>query len=376
MSDGMNINTGYGNQTKGICKGLSDEYEVFNLNFQYHGQPINLDGVTILPNGYHPWGEDILPKHLENIKPDLVITLLDMFRAPYLKNFNFHKYGTKWLAYYPLDASPTPLGSEGVFEHADHLVAMAKYGQQLLKEEKGIESDRIWHGTDTEVYKPEDIKKEGLMENKFIVGSVFRNCARKNPSALLTAFYKFAKDKDDVMLYCHTDPSDKQGFNIGAYGQRLGLLKPDPTKCKIIFTNFHSVFFSLSDSALARIYNTFDFHTLSTTGEGFGIPIIESMACGKPNVLTDYTTTEELIGEDKGLKVKCGFYPTQCVHLTERAWININDMRDKFQMMYDLNHNGGIKQVYQQKCRDYAVENFDWKKVIVPQWKRLIGKII
>ena len=34
---------------------------------------------------------------------------------------------------------------------------------------------------------------------------------------------------------------------------------------------------------------------LSTSGEGFGIPIIEAMACEVPVLATDYTTTQELV---------------------------------------------------------------------------------
>jgi glycosyltransferase involved in cell wall biosynthesis len=47
-----------------------------------------------------------------------------------------------------------------------------------------------------------------------------------------------------------------------------------------------------------KVYNVMDVFMLSTSGEGFGIPILEAMACEVPCVVTDYTTTYELLQED------------------------------------------------------------------------------
>ncbi len=55
-----------------------------------------------------------------------------------------------------------------------------------------------------------------------------------------------------------------------------------------------------------QVYNAMDCFFLTTSGEGFGIPTIEAAACGIPSVVTDYTTTNELLVEDGqcGLPVK------------------------------------------------------------------------
>lgn len=55
---------------------------------------------------------------------------------------------------------------------------------------------------------------------------------------------------------------------------------------------------SLSDEELRQIYIQADVHCMPSTGEGFGIPIIEAARCGTPNVLSPLPVFSELIGED------------------------------------------------------------------------------
>jgi glycosyltransferase involved in cell wall biosynthesis len=45
----------------------------------------------------------------------------------------------------------------------------------------------------------------------------------------------------------------------------------------------------LADEQVNRLYNLCDVTVLPSTGEGFGLPIIESLAAGVPVVATDYS---------------------------------------------------------------------------------------
>jgi len=49
------------------------------------------------------------------------------------------------------------------------------------------------------------------------------------------------------------------------------------------------------DATLATVYNAFDVFALPTMGEGFGLPILESQACGVPAVVTDCSACTELV---------------------------------------------------------------------------------
>jgi len=66
---------------------------------------------------------------------------------------------------------------------------------------------------------------------------------------------------------------------------------------RVIYTGM-KYFKGVQHREMNEIYNLMDVFFLSTSGEGFGIPTIEAAACGVPSVVTDYTTTHELLIED------------------------------------------------------------------------------
>lgn len=55
---------------------------------------------------------------------------------------------------------------------------------------------------------------------------------------------------------------------------------------------------SLSDAELREAYRRADIHCMPSTGEGFGIPVIEAASMGIPNVLSPIEVFRELMGED------------------------------------------------------------------------------
>jgi glycosyltransferase involved in cell wall biosynthesis len=54
----------------------------------------------------------------------------------------------------------------------------------------------------------------------------------------------------------------------------------------------------LTDEELMRLYLTADAHCMPSTGEGFGIPVIEAARCEVPNILSALPVFVELMGED------------------------------------------------------------------------------
>jgi len=113
-----------------------------------------------------------------------------------------------------------------------------------------------------------------------------------NQVNLLKSFKIFCKDKPNAVLLLHTDPDDQaQVFSMNNMIKRLQLNN------RVIFTGatFHN---PASYDKMREIYNLMDVFFLTTSGEGFGIPIIEAMSCKVPCVVTDYTTTQELLIED------------------------------------------------------------------------------
>ena len=140
------------------------------------------------------------------------------------------------------------------------------------------------------------------------------------PDRLIKSFAMFAKTHPDAVLFMHTDP-----FDVASPIDMLQLINRYKLQNRVVFTGM-SFYNGFDYKTMNEIYNAMDVFYLTTSGEGFGVPIIEAMACGVPPVVTDYTTTQELLVED-GL---CGIPVKLAAELTgswnvERAIMDDND---------------------------------------------------
>ena len=119
-----------------------------------------------------------------------------------------------------------------------------------------------------------------------------------------------------------------------------------------------------TEKEMGDLYNLFDVFALCTSGEGFGIPTIEAMACEIPVVATDFTTTKEIVLDNKaGIAAKVaetiiGTYNVQ------RAIADKKDFADKLQIMFD---DENMRKEFGRNGRKAVVEKYSWK-VVMPRW--------
>jgi len=254
---------------------------------------------------------------------------------------------------------------------------MSKFAQLQIKKAHDIDSTYIPHAFDPKLFFPlnedkklEIRKKWGLL-NKFIVGVVARNQGRKMLDRTVKAFAIFCKDRPDAILLMHTDPNDgAQIFNLMTLINRLKIQN------RVVFTGatFHNAF---TYTQMNEVYNVMDVFLLTTSGEGFGVPIIEAMAVGIPQIVTDYTTTKELVIDDikTGVAVSLvGTKETPHPHTdeilngtmtgtwaVERGIMDLNDCVDKLNYFYE-----GKKTQLIKNCIEKA-KGYTWK-AIMPLW--------
>lgn len=344
-------------------------------------------------------GRDISDFHLRREKPDIYFELLDMWMANWVLEKDFTP--AKFISYIPLDGFPIPDGCHRHILKADIPVAMSMYGKRMIEEATfpndigGPDirlADRLTrpveyipHGVDTKVYRPlsrEEIEAEKVrsgIAGRFVVGMVARNQPRKSHERLFKAFAKFQKGKPNVALWLHCDPKDQQGFDLVSMARKWGI---SPFYSKI--PNFK---WGTTDALLNQIYNLFDVHLLSTTGEGFGLPIIEAMAAGVPNILVDYTTAREFMTDqptspdwpdaysefrrDIEITSRGILAPvdtTVCgVYNVERAIPSVNGLVDAMEFAY---HNPNDLKQMGRNARKAAQEQYDWD-ILVKRWEKL-----
>ncbi|MGF7047891.1 glycosyltransferase involved in cell wall biosynthesis [Paenibacillus sp. DS2015] len=143
------------------------------------------------------------------------------------------------------------------------------------------------HGVNTSMYSPAN-KPIHLREanGKFAFVSVFGFQHRKNPEALLRAYWEEFSAADHVVLVIKTNGyaayENEQWIRnkIQRYKVRLGIRKQT---APIILTARH-----LNAQQLKGIYTRGQAFVLPTRGEGVGLPFLESLASGTPVIATGW----------------------------------------------------------------------------------------
>lgn len=121
-----------------------------------------------------------------------------------------------------------------------------------------------------------------------------------------------------------------------------------------------------------EIYNIMDVFLLLTTGEGFGIPIIEAMACEIPVLTTNYTTGPEIVEENMaGELVNVSDEILGGWHV-DRAIPDIKDAAEKIIKFYN---NPELRKEYGKNGRAAVLNYYSWDK-ISKKWDRVLRGLI
>lgn len=311
--DNAYVSTGYGTTWTNLLKRftkIKPDWEFYHLGWQDRGRErMTVDGFIHLPAGKLDKGLDKAFEYIMKIQPDYFVTMADVgIQAAYIDIvFKAKQMGWKgkWIAWTPIDSYSWAVGWDEIFDGPDINLAMANFGAERMKANNVQNIRVIPLGVDTKKYKPlenrEKLRETYNFKDKFVVGFLGRNQKRKMVDRLIMAFAQFSKGKDDVSLLLHTDlvPPDCPGWDLRTLFHRVSK-DYDPeflSKKKINMSKKNMdicVRQSMAPDKIVEIYNLMDVFFYPTGGEGFGMPGIESQACGVPLIMTDATTGPEL----------------------------------------------------------------------------------
>jgi glycosyltransferase involved in cell wall biosynthesis len=184
----------------------------------------------------------------------------------------------------------------------------------------GIEGERLVLlplGVDREVFRPEGPSVQLATRASFRILFVGGTIWRKGADLLLNAFLRAFGPGDDVCLIVKDvgAKTSYQGQNFGG-GFRALVGRADAPEV-------HYLDETLDDVMLAALYRTVDVVVHPYRGEGFGLPMLEAMACGTPVIATDGGAADDFIDDTVGIRVASTRVPvpsSQLEPMVGEAW--------------------------------------------------------
>jgi len=293
--------TGFATVTHAILDYICKFAEVHVLGINYQGDPHDYK-YPIYPAmiGGDVYGINRLPELLARIQPDIVCVLNDPWIVKEYVDI-IKSTPAKAVCYVPVDSPNMRSEFAEALNKFDTVIGYTQFAiDELRKSGMTANSVIIPHGVDRKLFSPvnkvEARSKLGMNPDWFVVGCTNRNQPRKRLDLAVKYFAEFAKDKsDNVKFYYHGGLKD-QGWDIiqlakyyGIGDDRLIITSPNITAGK-----------GIPREMMKFMYSSHDVHISTTLGEGFGLTQAESMACGVPQIVPQWSALDEWCRFDDG----------------------------------------------------------------------------
>jgi len=283
-----------------------------------------------------------------------------------------------WVPYTPVDAPLDEYTTEinQPLQTAKAIITFSKFGKQQV--EKVVKDKRvymIYHGIDTKLFTPlsdENEKKKlrqmlGLPPDDFIFGFVGVNESdRKDIPGLLKAFSIFLANNKDakatLIVWSGTKPAPGKSYDLVRLARRYGI------ENKVMFPTDPDYSMVYTYDFMPNIYHVMDWYVTASSGEGFGIPIAEAMACGIPVIAPNNSSQTELVIDEphtpRGILVNPSWVRPSLWTPThqEYSFVDPHELADAMAKAYNINDER-----YSKNARAFVEEVLSWEKII-QQW--------
>lgn len=376
--------TGYGTQTNEIVPRLAaDGHKVAIMaNYGFAGSTMEWrPGIPVMSQGLDAYSNDITPAQIGNWinqttedGPGLGISLYDVwvYKSPQWDEIPM----ASWT---PVDHSVVPEEVTAWFKRkgaGKWAIAMSRFGEHELLE-AGVERERLFyapHSIDLNIFKPtpSNIRSDlNIPADAHLTMCPQANKGltpiRKAWPELLLAWAQFANRHQDAYLYLHTEYF---GLANGVKLERLLRAVNAPLDRVRIVPQF-AYRQGLDQTVLAKCYTAADVMLQPSKGEGFGIPTIESQACGTPVIVTNWTAMPELVGA--GWKV--GGQP-EWDELQTGWWMtpNVEEILDALEQSYALKGDTEKAKAASEAGVAFA-SNYSTDKIYAEHWQPILKTI-
>lgn len=298
--------SGYGTQCKFMALALKElGHEVAVSCYAGVHEEREWNGIQLLSTGGKMYGNRVIAGNYRRWDADCLITLMDLFtlETPQFRDLVVFP----WV---PVDVKPLgPLNRqwlEAVGKIADlHPIAMSEHAREMMAE-ANIQSVVVPMATN---YRPSELARatwrhtHNIPPDAFLIAKVGVNDEdnRKTFTVTELAFAELLRrnrnDSLNLGLYLHCEPQVKGSPNLVVMAQDLGL-----TAKNVMFCDPYMRACDLyGDDYMHGLYCAADVLDATSKGEGFGVPIIEALACGTPVIGSrNSAVTEKLDNRARG----------------------------------------------------------------------------
>ncbi len=173
------------------------------------------------------------------------------------------------------------------FQQIDHVLTVSQNSKRDIMERLGVSEHQIsvvHHGVEFDRFFPNRIPHADRIKPTPYILCVAGDSHAKNVGTLLRAYANLPKPilgEYQLVLAGNVQRSK----NLSPLIQQLGLEK------HIVFTGI------IADEHLARLYQEASVFVFPTLYEGFGLPVLEAMACGCPVITSNNSSLPEVVGD-------------------------------------------------------------------------------
>ncbi len=222
---------------------------------------------------------------LRRPKGPVVVTVHDIF--PYML-----RHDPELLSFLPGDRLYVHVAMAGL-RRADRLITVSEHSKACVVEHLGIRPEKITtihEGVDRDRFRPQPVpatirERYGLPEGRRYLICVGTEDRRKNLPVVVRALAKLRRRLPDVELIKVGRPHRGQERpRLLELASELGI-RPA--------THFLD---DVPEDDLPLLYNLADVYVTASLYEGFGLPVLEAMACGTPVVCAKAGSLPEIAG--------------------------------------------------------------------------------
>jgi glycosyltransferase involved in cell wall biosynthesis len=322
VSPALHVRSGYGIQAAMLADRLrADGHQVVVFAISGTGGGVlNIAGVPHYPGGRLAYQADTLERHVAQTGAQVVLTLCDLAHQDAATIGRLRAGGVAVLHWVPADCEPLSMIDEAVLRFGGgQPVGMSAFGVRMLRG-AGFTPLYVPHCVDTGLFAPlpEAARAmiradQGISDKTFVVAwnGANSDILRKGGFEMWRAWAAFHAKHPDSVLWLHTDDLGER-FDHAEEIRQLGLEDAiRPTDPHLVKTG------QLDGAYMSAWYNAADVYLNTSWAEGFGVPLIESQACGLPVIGTDCSAVTELVQGGRGWLV-----PSELKYnpLHKRAW--------------------------------------------------------